>query len=48
MTGSDFDLVFFEKKVSELNPAAPIIKISCKTGENLESWISWIVKNIKK
>ena len=46
--GSDFDLAFFEKKVSELNPAAPIIKFSCKTGDNLESWISWVLKNIKK
>ncbi len=48
IAGSDFDLAFFEKKVNELNPAAPIIRFSCKTGENLESWISWIVKNIKK
>lgn len=48
MSGSDFDIAFFEKKVNELNPAAPIIKFSCKTGENLDSWTSWIVKNIKK
>ncbi len=48
LTGSDFDPAFFEEKVSELNPAAQIIKFSCKTGENLESWISWIVENIKK
>ncbi len=48
IAGSDFDLAFFEKKVNELNPAAPIIRFSCKNGENLESWISWIVKNIKQ
>ena len=48
ISGSDFDLAFFEKKVNKLNPSAPIIRLSCKTGENLESWISWIIKNIKK
>ncbi|MCL6087471.1 MAG: hydrogenase nickel incorporation protein HypB [Actinobacteria bacterium] len=45
---SDFNYDFFEKKVRQLNPESPIMKISCKTGEGLDNWIDWITEKIKK
>ena len=40
---SDFELDFFQNKVAELNPTASIIKFSCKTGNGLQEWTSWIL-----
>ncbi|MCJ7471634.1 MAG: hydrogenase nickel incorporation protein HypB [Actinobacteria bacterium] len=40
---SDFKLDFFQNKVAELNPTASIIKFSCKTGNGLQEWTSWIL-----
>lgn len=47
---SDFDVSFFEKKISELNPGTDIIKLSCKTGDGIEDWIEWLggKKNFNK
>ncbi|MCE5329731.1 hydrogenase nickel incorporation protein HypB [bacterium] len=45
---SDFNYDFFEKKIRELNSESPIIKLSCKTGEGLNTWIEWITKKVKK
>jgi hydrogenase nickel incorporation protein HypB len=38
----DFNLDTFPEIISGLNPAAGIFAISAKTGEGMESWISWI------
>jgi len=45
---SDFNYSFFENNVRQLNPQSPIMKMSCKTGEGLDNWISWITEKIKK
>ncbi|MCL5770993.1 MAG: hydrogenase nickel incorporation protein HypB [Actinobacteria bacterium] len=42
LQNSDFNYDFFEKKVREINTESPIIKLSCKTGEGISSWIKWI------
>ncbi len=39
---SDFNLDFFIKNIKEINNNVEIIKISCKTKEGFESWISWL------
>ncbi len=39
---SDFDIDFFINKVRKLNIDSKIIQISCKTGENLNEWASWV------
>jgi hydrogenase nickel incorporation protein HypB len=44
---SDFRLDFYINKVEELNPGAEIICFSCKTGHNIEQWISWIKNELK-
>lgn len=38
----DFDEDFFMKGVRALNKTAPVVKISCKTGEGIEEAVEWI------
>jgi len=45
---SDFSLVFFKKKIKELNNKVDILEISCKSGEGFEAWIDWIIKYSKE
>ncbi|MBN2073117.1 MAG: hydrogenase nickel incorporation protein HypB [Actinobacteria bacterium] len=44
---SDFDLGFFIKEVRKINPSAELLKFSCKTGEGVEKWIEWVLKQVK-
>jgi hydrogenase nickel incorporation protein HypB len=39
----DFDIAAFRRSVSGLNPDAEVFQISCKTGEGIEEWCSWIL-----
>ncbi|SHI17739.1 hydrogenase nickel incorporation protein HypB [Sporobacter termitidis DSM 10068] len=39
----DFDLDYFEKGVRALNPAAPIFKVSSKTGEGFDEVVTWLI-----
>lgn len=41
---SDFNQDFFTARVKELNPVIEIIRLSCKTRENFDSWIKWLKK----
>jgi len=38
----DFDILIFNKVVTGLNPTVKIFPISCKTGDGLEEWFSWL------
>lgn len=38
----DFDLARFKKVIKGLNPEVRIFEVSCKTGEGLDSWCSWL------
>jgi hydrogenase nickel incorporation protein HypB len=39
----DFDMASFSAGVGMVNPEAPIIPISCRTGEGLDAWIDWLL-----
>jgi hydrogenase nickel incorporation protein HypB len=41
----DFDLDAFRELVHGLNPDAPVIPLSAKTGEGLEAWLNWLEEN---
>jgi len=43
----DFDEDFFMKGVRALNKTAPVIKISCKTGQGLDEVAAWIMEKVK-
>jgi hydrogenase nickel incorporation protein HypB len=38
----DFDLAQAERDIKRLNPNVPIFRLSCKTGEGLDSWLKWL------
>ncbi len=43
----DFDMDYFNKGVEMLNPGLITFPISCKTGEGLGSWITWLTEQIQ-
>jgi hydrogenase nickel incorporation protein HypB len=42
-----FDMDYFKKGVEVLNPGVEVFPVSCKTGENMNAWVDWLVKKIK-
>lgn len=38
----DFDLDIFRDLVRGLNPTAPVISLSAKTGEGMDAWVAWL------
>ncbi len=42
----DFDLDAFRKLMQSLNPKAPVLFLSAKTGEGMAAWLGWIVENV--
>ncbi len=38
----DFDMDYFQQGVEMLNPGLKTFPISCKTGEGLEDWLTWL------
>ncbi len=43
----DFDTDSFIKAVKGLNPDVKIFQVSCKTGEGMEDWYSWLESQFK-
>jgi len=43
----DFDIAAFRRSVAGLNPEAEAFQISCKTGEGIEKWCSWILEQVE-
>ena len=44
----DFNISDFNKVVTGLNPSVTIFPVSCKTGEGLETWFSWLEDEIQQ
>ncbi|MFP3879699.1 MAG: hydrogenase nickel incorporation protein HypB [Dehalococcoidia bacterium] len=42
----DFDIAAFRRSISGLNPEAEIFQVSCKTGEGMEGWCSWVLEQV--
>lgn len=38
----DFDLAAFERLVRGMNPQAPVLHLSARTGEGMEEWLRWL------
>jgi translation elongation factor EF-4 len=39
----DFDIAAFRSSITGLNPEVEVFQLSCKTGEGVERWCSWIL-----
>ncbi|MGC8825545.1 MAG: hydrogenase nickel incorporation protein HypB [Anaerolineae bacterium] len=44
----DFDLAEFRRLVQGLNPRAPVIPLSARTGEGMEVWLEWLKEAVKE
>jgi len=43
----DFDIPAFCRIVKGLNPRVKFFEISCKTGEGIEKWCSWLLEEVE-
>ena len=43
----DFDLDYFRRGLAMVNPDAPLFVVSCRTGEGMDEWVSWLVNRCK-
>jgi len=43
----DFNTSYFNDGITRLNPEVKIFQVSCKTGEGIELWISWLQSQMK-
>lgn len=43
----DFDVDAFQRAVNGVNPKAKLFQISCKTGEGIEEWVSWLESELR-
>jgi hydrogenase nickel incorporation protein HypB len=43
-----FDMDYFKRGVEVLNPGVAIFPVSCKTGENMDAWINWLLKKVNR
>jgi len=43
----DFDITAFRRSITGLNPEVEVFQISCKTGDGIEKWCSWILEQAK-
>jgi len=43
----DFDITAFHQAVTGLNPNVKIFQVSCKTGEGIEEWVSWLESELR-
>src|SRR5574339_831177 len=41
-----FDMNYFKRGVEVLNPGVAVFPVSCKTGENMEAWVDWLVQKV--
>lgn len=40
----DFDLTAFRRSITGLNPEVEVFELSCKSGEGIEEWCSWVLE----
>lgn len=43
----DFDIAAFRRSITGLNPEVEVFQLSCKTGEGIERWCSWILEQVE-
>jgi hydrogenase nickel incorporation protein HypB len=44
----DFDVDYFRQGVEVLNPGLAFFPLSCKTGEGLEAWLTWLREMVRR
>jgi hydrogenase nickel incorporation protein HypB len=44
----EFNMDYFRRGVEMLNPGVITFPISCRTGEGVEAWVSWVADKVRK
>jgi hydrogenase nickel incorporation protein HypB len=44
---TDFSLDKFEEDIAQINPAAEVFLLSGRTGQGIEDWIKWLIKEVR-
>jgi hydrogenase nickel incorporation protein HypB len=44
----DFKMDYFRQGVEALNPGLVTFPLSCRTGEGIDAWVDWLIKNVKR
>jgi len=44
----NFDMDYFRHGVEVLNPGVITFPLSCRTGDGMDAWINWLIKNTKR
>jgi hydrogenase nickel incorporation protein HypB len=44
----DFEVDTFRELVHGLNPKAPVLLVSAKTGEGMDAWLGWVMERVGK
>ncbi len=42
----EYDVDYFSRGVRMLNERAPIFVLSCKTGEGVDAWVTWVMERV--
>ncbi len=45
---TNFDMEAFQKTIREMNPDVEMFIVSCTSGEGLEAWDDWVVKQVRE
>ena len=45
---TDFDMDNLQETVRKMNPRIRIFEISCRTGEGIDEWVSWLKEQVEK
>jgi hydrogenase nickel incorporation protein HypB len=43
----DFNMAAFRSAITGLNPKVEFFDVSCKTGEGIEEWCSWVSEQVR-
>lgn len=44
----DFDLDYFRRGVAMVNPDAPVMPVSCRSGAGMDTWVAWLVERVAR
>jgi len=44
---TNFDLKAAEKDITTIHPGVTLLPVSCQTGEGLETWFNWLIKQVQ-
>ena len=44
---TNFDLKAAEKDITAIHPGVTLVPVSCQTGEGLETWFNWLIKQVQ-